>query len=400
VIVKGGSRSDGAFFARHLMRADTNERVTVMEMRGLTAQTVRGAFREIDAVARGARTAKPFYHASMNPDPGETLTAEQWGQAVDMLERELGLVDQPRFVVEHVKEGRTHRHVIWSRIDADTMTARPDGLNYRAHERAARAIEAALGHPPVASVLVPAKTRGTPRPSRRPKDWEGFRAQESRIDPDAMKAEITALWHAADSGPAFAAALAAHGYILARGDRRDHVLVDRAGDDHSLARRIAGAKTAEIRARLAGIDQGALPSVAEARALARQRQDGGNSGAVAASQSPGAPASAEEAEAQVRQVVARLTAARKPPPVRAYRSQRFERPMSAAEAERQVRLIVQPFAEAIVQLGEIPAIIGTMVDDGLTWFQRAAHQVHELVEDATETVRGWRDQVLGSLAPA
>jgi hypothetical protein len=409
VIVKGGSRSNGAFFARHLMRADTNERVAVIEMRGMVAQTVPEAFREMEAMARGTRTTKPFYHASMNPDPGETLTLtpDQWMQAVDMLERELGLTDQPRFVVEHLKEGRTHRHVVFSRIDADTMTALPDGLNYRAHERAARAIEQAFGHPVVPSVLVPAKVRGTARPPRRPKDWEGFRAQETDIDPDAMKAEVTSLWHAADSGSAFAAALAAHGYILAAGDRRDLVLVDRAAGVHSLARRIAGAKAAEIRARLVAIDQAALPSVDEARALARKRAD--NSGGETPPEDPRkTPArdlagvsvrpvvrDAATADAQLRQVVAQMTAGRKPPPMRAYRQPRFERPMNAAEAERQVRLMVQPLAEAIVHLGELPAIVGTMVDDGLTWFQRAAQQVHELVEEASETVRSWRDQVLG-----
>ena len=37
VIINGASRSNGAFFARHLLRADQNERVTVMEMRGFPA---------------------------------------------------------------------------------------------------------------------------------------------------------------------------------------------------------------------------------------------------------------------------------------------------------------------------------------------------------------------------
>jgi hypothetical protein len=148
--------------------------------------------------------------------------------------------------------------------------------------------------------------------------------------------------------------------------------------------------------------------VAEARVLARQRADNTGGGTrqedphqkpardLAGVFVPPALLDAATAEAQVRQVVAQMTAARKPPPARAYRQPRFERPMSAAEAERQLRLIVEPLAATIVQLGELPAIIGTMVDDGLTWFQRAAHQVHELVEDATETVRGWRDQVLGT----
>ena len=45
MIINGGSRRNGAFFARHLMRADDNERVTVAEMRGFAhAGNVREAF--------------------------------------------------------------------------------------------------------------------------------------------------------------------------------------------------------------------------------------------------------------------------------------------------------------------------------------------------------------------
>jgi hypothetical protein len=100
---------------------------------------------------------------------------------------------------------------------------------------------------------------------------------ESGIDPQAMKAEVTALWHAADSGTAFAAALAEHGYILARGDKPGVIcLIDRAGDDHSLTRRLAGVKVAAVRAKMAGVDRDSLPSVAEARALARKETGGGN----------------------------------------------------------------------------------------------------------------------------
>jgi hypothetical protein len=268
VIINGGSRSNGAFFARHLMRADQNERVDVAEIRGLAAHNVRDAFREMEAVASGTRCKNFFYHANLNPREDEQLTPEQWQLAADTLERELGLTDQPRFVVEHEKEGRTHRHVVWSRIDADSMTAISDSLTYPKHERAAREIEQACGHEAVESVLV--KDRDTERPERNPQDWESFRGKDSKLDPKAIKAEVTGLWQAADSGAAFAAALHEHGYILAKGDRRDFCIIDQAGDEHSLARRVAGVKAAEIRARMADIDRDQLPTVAEAREQARE----------------------------------------------------------------------------------------------------------------------------------
>lgn len=271
MIINGSSRSNGAFFGKHLMRADHNERVEVVEIRGLAATSVPDAFREMKAIAQGTRATNYFYHANLNTRESEVLTREQWVQAVDQLERELGLTDQPRFVVEHEKEGRTHRHVVWSRIDADSMTAISDSLTYAKHERAARQIEQEFGLEPVKSVLV--KDRETPRPERNPQDWESLRAQDSKLDPKAIKAEVTSLWLAADSGVAFAAALAEHGYILVRGDRRDLCLIDRAGDEHSLARRIAQVKAADIRTRMGDIDPASLPSVAEGRALARQKLD-------------------------------------------------------------------------------------------------------------------------------
>lgn len=273
MIASGASRSNGAFFSRHLMRADHNERVAVVEMKGFAyAEDVPSAFREMKQRADGTACKNYFYHANLNPRADEHLTPEQWDTAIGILERHLGLEGQQRLVIEHDKEGRTHRHVIWSRVDADTMTTIHDGHNYRRHEDAAREIEEAFQLRPVERCLTRDK-EATPRPERCPADWETFRAQESKIDPKAMKAELTELWQHSDSGPAFAAALEERGYILARGDRRDFCVIDAAGDEHSLGRRISGVKAAEIRSRMADIDPLTLPSVEEGRALARARQD-------------------------------------------------------------------------------------------------------------------------------
>jgi len=189
-------------------------------------------------------------------------------QAADALERNLGLTGHARFVVEHEKAGRVHRHIVWSRIDPDTMTAVSDSFTARDHERTSRELEQAFGLEPVESVLV--RDREKERPERGPKNWETFRGHGSGIDPKEVKEEVTALWNAADSGSAFAAALADHGYILCRGDRRDFCIVDPAGNEHSLARRIDGVRAAAIRARMADIDRDALPTVAEGRELASQ----------------------------------------------------------------------------------------------------------------------------------
>ncbi len=263
MIIKGGSRSNRRFFAHHLLNGKDNERVRVVEVRGFSKPDLRSAFCDMEAVARGTRCENFFYHADMNPREGERLTDEQWARAADTLERHLGFEGQPRIFIEHEKKGREHRHIVWQRIDPDTMKARPDSLTFRKHEAAAREIERECELQPVASVLV--KDRGTPRPQRRARDWEGFRGAQSGITPDEVKAEVTALWKESGSGAQFRTALAEKGYLLCKGDRRDYCIIDRAGNDHSLARRIDGAKAADIRQSMNDIERDALPSVAEGR---------------------------------------------------------------------------------------------------------------------------------------
>ena len=237
----------------------------------------------MSAVAKGTRCEDFFYHADINPRTDENLTPEQWENAVDVLEKQLGFEGQPRFVVEHEKEGkdgqnRIHRHVVWSRIDADTMTALPVWRNYEKHEAAARQIEKDCDLEPVASVLGP--QREGPRPERRPKNWEKFRGVKSGLDPDDVKKRVTELWQRADNGASFKAALEADGYILCRGDSRDFVIVDPAGDEHSLARRIRGARAKDVRDKMKDIDRDSLLSVAEARELANTSGDNDASWAV------------------------------------------------------------------------------------------------------------------------
>ena len=57
--------------------------------------------------------------------------------------------------------------------------------------------------------------------------------------------------------------------MLARGDRRDFVILDEDARVHSLGRQIAGVKAKDLRAFMADIDPDALPGVKEARAAIR-----------------------------------------------------------------------------------------------------------------------------------
>jgi hypothetical protein len=44
-------------------------------------------------------------------------------RAIALIAERLGLAGQPRIVLFHVKNGRHHCHVVWSRIDLERMKA-------------------------------------------------------------------------------------------------------------------------------------------------------------------------------------------------------------------------------------------------------------------------------------
>lgn len=278
MVIKGSARGSPADLAKHLQRRDTNERVEILGLRGVAALDLTGALREMDAVGVALRTTRTLYHASINVPVHERLTPEQRTQAIDRLETRLGLTGQPRVVVEHEKpnragEMRVHCHVVWSRTDLDHMRAIRCDHNFRSHELVARELEREFGHQRVQGVHV---ERDGPngeriiRPDRTPSHAEMQQAQRTGRDPHAMRAEMTGLWQATDSGRAFIAALEERGYSLCRGDRRDFVIVDRQGEVHSLARRVEGVTAKDVRARMSDIDRDSLLSIADARAVLRE----------------------------------------------------------------------------------------------------------------------------------
>ncbi|MGE0290451.1 MAG: relaxase/mobilization nuclease domain-containing protein [Bradyrhizobium sp.] len=270
IIINGKSGCAGGWWADHLRNEEKNDRVAILEYSGLASDNLPDAFREMKGLAADTKADNFFYQANINPQPGETLTPAQWREAVDTLEKNLGLTGQPRVVVEHEKEGRVHRHVVWSRIDQDRGVAISDSLTAPIHERTSRELEIKFDLQRGKSVLIP--DREDERPERRPKKYETFRAAGTGIDPEQVKADLRAAKERSDNGHSFRAALEASGdYVLARGDRRDFVVIDRAGDEHSPARRL-GMKAAEVRKFMADLDRDDLPSVQEAKVYQLGRQ--------------------------------------------------------------------------------------------------------------------------------
>jgi hypothetical protein len=273
MIIKGSSRAGPRQLARHLQRTDTNERVTVVQLDSPMG-SLTDAFRDWQFLSTGTRGTKGLYHANIDPDAKYTLTPEQWQRAVDVLEKELGLEGQPRAVVMHEKHGRAHVHVVWQRTDIDNMTLIADSFNYKAHERASLALEQEFGHE-----IVPGKhaKRDREKQPEIPKaeithaEWQ--QGERAGIDPRAFKDAITALYRQSDNGQALQSALEERHLILAKGDRRDYVIVDDGGQVYSLARQIKGVTAKDLRAFMADIDRDVIPSVDDAKTRQRSRTD-------------------------------------------------------------------------------------------------------------------------------
>jgi len=268
MIIKGKSRSGPGALAAHLGNAETNERVTLLETRGTVADDLRGALIELDAYAAGTRCEKPLYHAAISPEPPHRLSPEQRAEAIDALEATLGLTGHARVVVMHEKKDREHIHVVWSRIDLKKNRSVSDSHNYRKHEECARELERRFGHDRVQGAH--AEREGVERPDRTPSRAELRQEERTGIRGKQVKQEVTAAFRASDSADAFKAALEEKGYVLAQGDSRDFVVVDRAGGIHSLARRIDGMRAAPLREFMAPIDRQSLPTADQARDLAAE----------------------------------------------------------------------------------------------------------------------------------
>jgi Relaxase/Mobilisation nuclease domain len=270
---KGKSRAGAWNLAEHLMNAETNETIKILAVVGTVAQDLHGAFQEMEAAAIGTRCVKPLYHMKISPDPhAPDMTIEQAHRSVKVIMDQMGLNDHPYALVMHEKYGqahpdvlRRHFHVVFGRINPETMLAMHDGHNYRQHELISRQLEKEFGHPRVQGAHV--EREGVERPERTPPDWMMLNAAKSGIPPRDVADTVKQLWQPDDPG-AFIVALQQEGLTLARG-RRDLVILDAAGDVHTLAR-CFGVKVAEVRKGFDGIDRSKLPTVEEARPRIRE----------------------------------------------------------------------------------------------------------------------------------
>ena len=267
MIAKGNLHAHGGKLAAYLTTTGKGDLgAELVELRGFVADNIRDAFTDVQIQSEATRCQKPFFHAYMRLPAEESLTREQWLTVAGRVEKRLGFEDQPRAVAFHYKpDGSTHMHVAWSRIDLDTMKAIDPGLYKNKLKELCREMERDFG-------LTLVRNERDPEQQTRAAGRNEFE-QSRRLNTDlkAIRETIRDCWDRSDNGRAFNAALEQQGLILARGDRRDFVVVDAEGGDHALGKRITGATAAETRARLADMDRTHLPSVDRAKEIQLER---------------------------------------------------------------------------------------------------------------------------------
>ncbi len=220
MILKGNQRGHGAELALHLMK-DENEHIEVAGMRGFISDNLMDAFQEIQAISRSTRCQKYLYSLSLNPPVGESVSKSDFLDAINSIEETLGLMGQPRSVVFHTKEGRTHRHAVWSRVDIASLKAIK--LTYPKRKLKALSLEPFIKH----SWEIP--NGFLPGQEANPINYtyqEYLEAKRGKNQTQIIKHQIKTAWTGSDNKQSFEAALERSSLFLARGNRRGFVAVD------------------------------------------------------------------------------------------------------------------------------------------------------------------------------
>lgn len=258
-------RGGGQELATHLLNEYDNEMMEVAHVRGAIATDLHGAFKEWEVQADTlTRCRKYLYSMSINPDPAQgPLTRAQYTDYIGRTEDALGLTGQPRAIVYHIKEGREHCHVVWSRIDAENQRAVHLAFDRDKLMRVTRGFARDHG------LDLPAGY-GKSRDIGQVSLYEQAQLKQTGLSKEEHMRHVTEAWRHSDDARSFVQALAERGYLLATG-RRPYVLVDLYGGMHALSKLIddKSVRTKDIRNFLeAEYPPESLPSVEEAQQLA------------------------------------------------------------------------------------------------------------------------------------
>ncbi|HFC30375.1 MAG TPA: hypothetical protein ENJ44_04950 [Oceanospirillales bacterium] len=247
MIVKSSQREGSKELAKHLNSGE-NETVCVVGSRGVLNETINGALEEFEAISRGSNCQKHLFHVSISPSPDVHMNNEGW-EKTWLLHEEINKLKGHFFIeVEHIKNGRAHRHRVYERVNYETGKAVNLSWTRLKNERLGRTMEVMLGHPITQGkfnksvikhlkkssfkyVAARIEELGIADRSPRVTRYTHYESQQvKRFDLDAARSHIADAWAQSDSPQAFKAALRAQGYELADGDKAGvPVAIDRDG---------------------------------------------------------------------------------------------------------------------------------------------------------------------------
>lgn len=289
MIAKGTTHNNGAKLARYIVTGKEGERAELWQLHGFASKDIREAFRSVHVMAEATKCQQPFFHVQVRNREGEKLSRQQWATAAARIMSINGLTGQPYAIAFHADEltGDEHMHLAVSLIDGENLKAKRLPFFKGRLKTVSRELEREFG-------LQPVKNERAGPIKYAPTRAEDEQARRLGVDIHEVRNTMRACWDHSTDGRSFEAALAVESLILAHGDRRGLVVIDHEGGVHALGKRILDVTPARIKARLADLAPGDLPTIAEVRAFLAECK---------AEHTPEKPAPGHDADAGINRAV-------------------------------------------------------------------------------------------------
>jgi hypothetical protein len=231
MVTRGSIRGNGRQLGQYLLRQGENDSIRVLNIKGTSQPNdLKKSLIEMSLTTElSGRTKKGLYHVVINPAPEESyrMTDQDWIRAAEILEAETGFTGQPRTIVLHEKNSRIHAHVVWQRYSFERQKMTTNKFSRYAQNRARQTMEKEFAH---------------------------HRTPQKNLKRPELRKLLSDLWQRHPAGKDFVAALAEHGYTVARSDdRRPIVVINKDGLSFAIDRDLKGVRTKLIQERLKSV---------------------------------------------------------------------------------------------------------------------------------------------------
>lgn len=273
--------------AVHLFK-DENDKVVRETINGGTEyKDFESSLISMQLMTRMTQGNTGIFHVAISPREDETLTPEQYDQAIEIIEQKFGFrnnedgLTQPRVRIDHIKDGRAHSHVLWSLVDQDNEKLLKTSLYKRKLQDCAINMEKEFNLTPVDRT--PKESTMQLTHADRMIEARNKKKNIDRLKAIERKQEMTDIWSTSENGQTFLDNLKRSGYSMANGNKMTKitvinekgekekvevpvlVVVDQYGEARNIARELPRTvKVKQVREQLGGLVNNFL-SVEEVR---------------------------------------------------------------------------------------------------------------------------------------